>query len=206
MLQHRADHLVIAGGFGHASQPLFDNVNADVRFERIPSSGRSEAEVIQDVLAVTHPGLGPCILDTRSTHCGENASCALEELQAVGITPATALVIQDPVMQYRTHMSFIRHWRDTGCILSSFAVMVPLLGVENNQLTFSDLSEAYCAVERFVPLVMGELQRLNDDEQGYGPRGADFIDHVELPENILDAYDVLDAVYPDWRNQRSWLV
>jgi len=31
------------------------------------------------------------------------------------------------------------------------------------------------------------VRRLRDDEHGYGPRGAGFIDHVDVPPDVLAA-------------------
>jgi hypothetical protein len=36
-------------------------------------------------------------------------------------------------------------------------------------------------MERFISLLMGEVQRLRNDEQGYGPRGKGFFAEVILP-------------------------
>ena len=35
-----------------------------------------------------------------------------------------------------------------------------------------------------LELLFGEVIRLRDDENGYGPRGKGFIVHVEVPEEI----------------------
>ena len=43
-------------------------------------------------------------------------------------------------------------------------------------------------MERFISLLLGEIPRLHDDEAGYGPRGKGFIAHVDVPEDILEAY------------------
>lgn len=37
-------------------------------------------------------------------------------------------------------------------------------------------------------LLLGELPRLQDTPEGYGPRGKDFISHVTFPPEILDAW------------------
>ena len=31
---------------------------------------------------------------------------------------------------------------------------------------------------------MGEIQRLRDDENGYGPRGKGFLGHVDIPDEV----------------------
>lgn len=37
-------------------------------------------------------------------------------------------------------------------------------------------------------LLLGELPRLQDTPEGYGPRGKDFISHVTFPPEIRDAW------------------
>ena len=46
-------------------------------------------------------------------------------------------------------------------------------------------------------LVLGELSRLTDDEHGYGPRGAGFIVHVDIPAGVAEAGARLRAARPD---------
>jgi hypothetical protein len=48
-------------------------------------------------------------------------------------------------------------------------------------------------LERFVALVLGELKRLNDDENGYGPRGRNFLPHVDIPKSVSESYERLAA-------------
>ena len=52
--------------------------------------------------------------------------------------------------------------------------------------------------ERWVALVMGEVPRLRDDADGYGPRGRGFQAHVDVPPEVEAAYAALLAVHPDW--------
>ena len=44
----------------------------------------------------------------------------------------------------------------------------------------------------------GEVPRLRDDEQGYGPRGRGFIAHVDVPDDVEAAHASLLAAHPDW--------
>ena len=52
-------------------------------------------------------------------------------------------------------------------------------------------------MERYVSLLMGEIPRLGDDENGYGPSGRDFIAHVEIPEEVRHAFEELKKRYGD---------
>ena len=50
-------------------------------------------------------------------------------------------------------------------------------------------------IERYVDLLMGEIPRLTDDAEGYGPRGREYIAHVSIPKAAQTAFEELKAVY-----------
>ena len=48
---------------------------------------------------------------------------------------------------------------------------------------------------RYLNLLMGEIPRLTDDENGYGPRGRGFIAHVDVPDGVQAAFEFLKDAY-----------
>ena len=48
-------------------------------------------------------------------------------------------------------------------------------------------------MDEYIALLLREIPRLRDDEEGYGPKGKDRIAHVEIPPEVLEAYEVLRA-------------
>jgi len=62
-------------------------------------------------------------------------------------------------------------------------------------------------VERYLSLVLGELPRLRDDINGYGPLGRDFIVHVDIPAEVETAWQILrnDVILPAALARRSLL-
>ncbi|MGP4254574.1 hypothetical protein ACSSMD_22885, partial [Escherichia coli] len=60
-------------------------------------------------------------------------------------------------------------------------------------------------VERYLSLLTGELPRLRDDSDGYGPRGRDFIVHVDFPAEVIQTWQTLkhDAVLIEAMESRS---
>ena len=50
-------------------------------------------------------------------------------------------------------------------------------------------------MDRYVNLLMGEIPRLTDGPEGYGPRGRQFIAHVDIPEEVQTAFTELKKVY-----------
>ncbi|WEQ52803.1 hypothetical protein LV478_04460 [Komagataeibacter oboediens] len=61
--------------------------------------------------------------------------------------------------------------------------------LENGKVVFSGPEEDHPAsLERFISLVMGEIPRLRDDENGYGPKGKGFIPHIEIPHSTEKSF------------------
>ena len=42
---------------------------------------------------------------------------------------------------------------------------------------------------------MGEIPRLSDDGKGYGPKGKNYIAHVDILEEVRNAFEDLKSVY-----------
>ncbi|MEI5674118.1 MULTISPECIES: YdcF family protein [unclassified Nocardioides] len=169
--------IVITGGVGHSTSYLRAAVAHTV--DDVPTAGRSEAAVLGDLLARAGVPSDAVRLEEEATNCGENARFTLDLL---GPGPGTLLVLQDPTMQRRTHASF----EHLGARVRSWAPLVPIAAAR----------AGVWSEERFRSLVLGEVRRLRDDEHGYGPRGAGFIGHVDVPGDVLAAADRLAAAHP----------
>ncbi|GAA0070988.1 hypothetical protein UT300003_25120 [Clostridium sardiniense] len=50
-------------------------------------------------------------------------------------------------------------------------------------------------MNRYLSLIMGEIPRLLDNKEGYGPNGRGFIVHVEISKNVLKSYERLKIDY-----------
>jgi hypothetical protein len=178
--------ILVTGGIGHSTPFLDEAVRRDPAYDDVVTDGRPEAAVIAAILE-QHLGVPPGRIGTEeaATNCGENAELSLQMLAG---RPGTAslLIVQDPTMQRRTHASFERHQRLLGTRFEvvSQAPFVPV--VRRDGVGDASGGTAW-TLERFVSLALGEVRRLHDDEDGYGPRGADFIDHVDVPDVVLAA-------------------
>jgi hypothetical protein len=172
--------LMVVGGRGHTTDALLVAMGLD------PSSseaqGISEAEVIAAWLRDVH-GIEQVLLETRSTNCGNNVTLAEQVAARHGLRPRTVALVQDPTMQRRMDARF----RHTWSLGNATAVNRP----------GPDSRDAW-PWHRWVSLVMGEVPRLRDDTDGYGPRGRDFIAHVDLPQEVEIAYLALLDARPDW--------
>ncbi|WNG24411.1 YdcF family protein [Cystobacter fuscus] len=188
-----AERFMIAGGIGHSTAMLREAVREEPRYSDLELEGRSEAEIMAHISARS-AGLAPrdILLETVSTNCGDNAIQSRRVLKQLGLSPRTVILVQDPTMQLRTHASFDLYWnaQAEGIQLFSHAPFVPQLVVRNGAFAIEPGIDAgpIWSVERFISLLLGEIPRLHDDEAGYGPRGKGFIAHVDVPEDILEAY------------------
>ena len=46
-------------------------------------------------------------------------------------------------------------------------------------------------VDRFTSLLMGEIKRLADTPDGYGPNGKNFLAHIDILADVQQAYQYL---------------
>lgn len=194
-----AERLLIAGGRGHSTRHLRAAVRADPRYEGLPLDDRAEAEILRGLLARWH-GLDPqsILVETESTNCGANAEEARALLRQRGLRPDEVVLVQDPTMQRRTRASFRRVWGDPPPRFLNGPPFVPTVEADGDALVFAQPDRAgLWPMERFVSLVMGEIPRLRNDENGYGPAGRGYIVAVEIPPAVEAAYDRLLGPFGD---------
>lgn len=194
-----ADRLVVTGGVGHSTRFLEHAVQAHPLYRGTPTSGRSEAAVIADILREHHEVPDSAVLiEDRSTNCGENAEFTVDLLRRTPGRWRSLVLVQDPTMQRRTHECFRRSLRGAPDVeVVSYAPFVPVVGERHPHDVQDDQGRTAWSSARYTALVLGEIRRLQDDEHGYGPRGADFIDHVDVPPDVTAAYRRLAAAQPE---------
>ncbi|NOU35508.1 MAG: YdcF family protein [Kiritimatiellaceae bacterium] len=185
--------LMVVGGIGHSTQNLRDNIARHPRYGKVPTVGRPEADMLFDILT-TFLGVPPerILVERQSTNCGNNATFALEVARKENAVPRTAVILQDPTMERRTCEAFLRGWETEPTTFDCVAPVIPLLTVQNGAIAFENPVHAgYYKMDGFLKLVMGEIPRLRDDENGYGPKGHNFINHVDIPASVLDSFNRL---------------
>lgn len=110
-------------------------------------------------------------------------------------------------MQRRTMATFQRVTRDEPHAPRwlSFPGFIPELSQQHNGVDFVPAAEGLWSVERYLSLITGELPRLRDDATGYGPCGHDFIVHVDIPQDVEQAWQQLknDTALTDLLESRS---
>ena len=63
------------------------------------------------------------------------------------------------------------------------------------ELCYTENIHGMWTIERYVNLLMGEIPRLADDANGYGPNGKNYIAHVDIPENVKIAFEELKMAF-----------
>ena len=107
------------------------------------------------------------------------------------------LIMQDPTMQLRSYLTFMNQWES---VLFSHTPVVPLIDSDSETFRYkSNDLEGLWPEDRLISLILGEMYRIEDNETGYGPRGKNFIAHIDLPEDVREAYYLLKQKYSDTR-------
>ena len=187
-----AKKYVIVGGAGHTTQSLRDEIHR--REPSIETAGRPEAEIFAAYLARRY-GLRPDALECESTNCGNNITNLLALLEQEGIEMQSIILCQDATMQRRMEAG-LRKYRPYARIVS-FASYRATVRASDGGLEYSEEIDGMWDVERYMTLLMGEIPRLTDDEGGYGPRGKDFIAHVDVPQPVREAFEQLRREFSD---------
>jgi hypothetical protein len=192
-----------------------DQPEADIT--RLLNEGRSEASWISEILIVCFEFPAEKIwIEDNSTNCGANAQMTLrvlpEQLDAfIAINrrePAASphdvqlFIIQDPTMQRRSLLSFLRHVELLESAQNDRRYRWRIATVDTNASASTNLAAEGVAttfgynIDRLVSLVVGEHQRLMPGPSGYGPLGAHFIaDGGEIPPDVEAAFSALKIQY-----------
>ena len=196
-----AESMMIVGGIGHSTKYLQENIRNHPEYNQIAVENRPEADILLEVVTKkTGISAESVLLENRSTNCGENAAGALAVIKEKYVRPSSIIIIQDPTMQMRTHAAFKKVWSKEKTTIISYSPFIPKIQVVDGELEIENNIYGVWHFKRFLDIVMGEIPRLRDDETGYGPNGRGFIEHVEIPEEVIAAYERLLTVYSGYRD------
>jgi uncharacterized SAM-binding protein YcdF (DUF218 family) len=188
--------LLLSGGVGHATPLLYENLRTS-RYGALVHQGliqetMAEAEMYATVAQAAFGIPASRIwVENRSTNSAENARFSLEIIREIGLH-GPALILQDPTMQRRSTLTWTREADLAGSDARtlSHAAFVPRIepGPDGMLQLAEDQAQGTWTLERFLGLIMGEIERLHDDENGYGPKGRNFLPHVDIPEQVYASY------------------
>lgn len=190
MKQQLAKHTVIVGGRGHTTATLGKQMS---HFIAEDTTEVCEADMFQAYLKQVHH-VQADFLERHSTNCGNNVTNLLALLKEKQIPHQSILIMQDLSMQRRMSEIFQKESPEINII--NYAPYTMTVIEEEGELRFAQELSGMWDMERFISLLLGEIVRLRDDLNGYGPLGKGFINHVDIPEDVMCAFEEVSAVYP----------
>ena len=187
----------IVGGAGHTTEAL--RQKARMLVPDIPvADGATEAEIFSACIA--REGLEADLLEMHSTNCGNNITFLKALLEERRIAADSLILAQDATMERRMVAGLGKEMPHARAIAyATYAVRVEA-GEEG--LRVKSLPLGMWDMERYLTLLMGEIPRLEDGPEGYGPRGRGYIAHVDIPDEVLAAWQRLAVRYP-WSVRRA---
>lgn len=185
-----AKKYVIAGGAGHTTDTLRLKMK-----EAVPgmnTDGMTEAELFSGYLQYKYH-LQPHFLECRSTNCGNNITYLLDLLEEKGVSFNSIILCQDASMQLRMDAVLRKYEPDK--IIINYAAYTAEFVIKDDRLKFKRDTAGMWEPERYITLLMGEIPRLSDTNEGYGPQGKKFLAHVDIPEEVYLAFTELKQYY-----------
>ncbi len=195
---------VIVGGAGHTTETFRSRTRAlcpGLAF----GDDATEAQIFSSYVSRVH-GLGVDLLETRSTNCGNNITYLRDLLAERGIACKSLILSQDATMQRRMVAEAEQEMPGVPPIaFATYAVRVVARGdglSHGGGLAYDRSPLGMWDMRRYLTLLMGEIPRLSDDENGYGPRGRGFLAHVDIPDEVRAAWERLLTRYP-WSMRKA---
>lgn len=186
MQQGLAKKYIIVGGAGHTTEALRIKMQGEI--PAIQTKNLPEAQIFDAYLQHRY-GLRADYLECDSTNCGNNITFLLQLLEREHIPCHSILLTQDATMQHRMGATLQKYRPDLTIVhYAAYQVAVQAVG---DALVYDQTVWGMWEIARYIELLMGEIPRLTDDANGYGPCGAGYIAHVDIPQTVHDAFDAL---------------
>ncbi|MDD3223640.1 MAG: ElyC/SanA/YdcF family protein [Clostridium sp.] len=188
-----AKNFMIVGGEGHTTESLRQAVHN--AYPEIITTGKMEADVMSEYIRQKYH-IDKILIERNSTNCGNNVTYALDVMRQNKLCPNNIIIVQDSTMQRRMDAGFRKYLQDSKVEIVNFASYKVRVAVKCEKLVIepSDIWGMW-DINRYISLLMGEVPRLLDDSNGYGPNGKNYIAHVDVPANVLKAFEELKVQY-----------
>lgn len=181
ILNKIAKKFVIVGGAGHTTDNLREKIQSFIPY--VDTKDMTEAEIFQEYI-FTKYGVKADFLECKSTNCGNNITFFLDLAKENNIEFNSVILSQDTTMQLRMDVT-LRKYRPDMTIINYGTFKIKALNVHGE---YDNMPLGMWTLEEYANLLMGEIPRLTDDENGYGPKGADFIAHIDIPKEVEYAF------------------
>ena len=181
-----AKKYIIVGGAGHTTENLRKKMSGILK--KNFSEQATEAELFNQYLQEKY-NLQADFLERESTNCGNNITFLHTLLKENNLTYDSAILIQDSTMQRRMAATWRKQIGEQ--ILINYAAYKVKIIFSDGELKFEKIPLGMWTIEKYIELLLGEISRLQDNSEGYGSNGKNFIAHVEVPEKVLIAFNFL---------------
>lgn len=185
-----AEKYIIVGGAGHTTETLRQKMHA--AYPEVDTDGLPEAKVFDSYLENCY-GLKADFLECESTNCGNNITFLLRLLEEKHIPYSSIILAQDASMQRRMEAGLRKYAPDVQII--SYAVYAASVTAAPEGLVYENEIRGMWDMNQYITLLMGEITRLSDNADGYGPKGKGFIAHVDIPDDVMEAFGRLKERY-----------
>lgn len=186
-----AKYFIISGGEGHTTASLREKIQQ--AYPNIKTQNKGEAELFSEYIQHRYHVM-PDYLERASTNCGNNVTYTIQLLREQGIPMNHIILIQDATMQRRMEAGFRKYVGDSFTIINYAAYQAKVI-VEDGMLAYEENIWGMWDIESYLTLLMGEIPRLTNNQEGYGPKGKDFIAAVEIPNEVQEAFEYLKKDY-----------
>ncbi len=191
-----AKKYVIVGGAGHTTEVLRQKMH--YLLQNVDTSKLTEAEIFNEYLKDKY-NLKADLLEYNSTNCGNNITYLLELLKENNIKFNSIIIMQDTTMQHRMEAG-LRKYVSSDVKIINFATYDAKVTLKNGELAYENNILGMWDINHYITLLLGEIPRLSDNPDGYGPKGKDFIAHVSISDEVNLAFSELK------KNSQEWFV
>lgn len=190
MKENVAKKYIIVGGAGHTTPTFRKRVQKEI--PALKTEGLSEAEIFDAYLKYKY-SLSVDFLETESTNCGNNITYLLDLIEREQIACNSIILSQDATMQYRMAATLMKYRPDI-TIINYATYQASVKEKDEKRIYETDILGMW-DMNHYITLLLGEIPRLTDDENGYGPKGKGYIAHIDIPDEITDAFQALLEQY-----------
>lgn len=185
-----AKKYIIVGGAGHTTQTLRDRMKREL--PQMDTEGKTEAWLFAEYIRLKY-NLEPDFLECESTNCGNNITYLLKLIADKKLACKSIILSQDATMQRRMYAVLKKY--EPELLVINYATYNAEVVWEKNEMHYANQILGMWDMDRYISLLMGEIPRLTDDENGYGPQGKDFIAHMDIPQSVQEAFADLKKEY-----------
>lgn len=188
------DYLLMCGGVGSSTKILQKRMQENSLYRDYVwkgTAGEIFADVARKIYKIPREKV---LVKNTSTNSGENGQFVRQILRGTKILHRSILLMQDPLMQYRSFMSMKRFFPHNVKLIS-YAPFIPLV---NAKLEFYESNSLLWDKSRFYELLMGEMWRLRDNLNGYGSCGRERFKYVDIPTDVENSYTVLTSSFQEY--------